>query len=78
MDNQSYHVQHIGQVELEQQITFKELPIMRSEFHQHFEAGATVQRIYQQVSGEEVKAAMKSVLADVWKGEYLEPVSERG
>lgn len=29
---------------------------MRSEFHQHFEAGALMQGIYQQVRGEKVKA----------------------
>lgn len=29
---------------------------MRSEFHQHFEAGASVRGIYQQVRGEKVKA----------------------
>lgn len=47
----SYQVQYICQVELEQKITFKELPVVRSEFHQHFGAGATMQRIYQWVSG---------------------------
>lgn len=56
MDSQSYQIQYIDQVELEQKIAFKELPVIRSEFHQHFEAGASMWGIYQQVRGEEVKA----------------------
>lgn len=45
MDGQAYQVHYIGQVELERKITFKELPVVRSEFHQHFGAGAVMQRV---------------------------------